>query len=142
MASPKSTVMEARFFDLNDHPPLDGPSTKEVLFGGDGYHMWVHVDEPGKKGPMHKHTADELFYCVQGQCTFHFPNGASGVLDPGMVVIIPAGQPYQLDNTGTRRMVLLGSRAESDGKARHTEDNSVIETVDGRYMVDGRIMPL
>ena len=51
-------------------------------------------------GPMHKHTADQLFYCVQGECTYHFPNGDTEVLGPGMVVTIPKGQLYQLHNTG------------------------------------------
>ncbi len=135
MTSQKSRVMEATFFDLNNHPELKGKSTKEVLFSGEGYHVWVHVDEPGKMGPMHKHTADQLFYCVQGECTYHFPNGDTEVLGPGMVVTIPKGQLYQLHNTGQTRMVLLGSRAESQGKARHTKEDAEIKTIDGQYVV-------
>ena len=135
MSTLKSTAMQAKFFDLNNHPELTGHSTKEPLFNGDAYHVWVHVDQPGKKGPMHKHTADQLFYCIQGQCTFAFPNGESEILDPGMLVTIPKGQLYQLHNTGDVQMVLLGSRAESHGKERHTKNNEVIRNIEGKYVV-------
>jgi quercetin dioxygenase-like cupin family protein len=128
-------IMGAQFVDCANYPKLEGPSTKEVLFSGTGYHVWLHVDEPGKKGPMHKHTADQLFYCVQGECTYHFPNGETQKLGPGMLVTIPAGQLYQLDNTGTETMILLGSRAEDAGNARHTRDDDVIKTIDGVYVV-------
>jgi quercetin dioxygenase-like cupin family protein len=49
---------------------------------------------------MHKHTADQQFYCVKGECTFHFPDGSARKLTPGMLVTNPARQLYQLDNTG------------------------------------------
>ncbi len=65
---------------------------------------------------MHKHSADEIFYCVQGECTIHFPNGDSEKLKPGMVVVIPKDQFYQLHNTGSENMILLGSRGEAAGQ--------------------------
>lgn len=133
MTSVRKKVMEAQFADVKNQPPLAGHSTKEVLFSSDNYHVWVHVDEPGKQGPMHKHTADQLFYCAQGECTFHFPNGESEKLMPGMVVIIPKGQLYQLHNTGAEHMILLGSRAEAHGKARRAQNEAVIKNAKGIY---------
>lgn len=132
----KKKVMNAEFVDLNIHPVLSGHSTKEVLYNSDGYHVWIHGDHPGKKGPMHRHTADQIFYCLQGECTFRFPNGESEKLKPGMVVTIPRGQLYQLDNTGSEYLVMLGSRAEAAGKPRHTMNNDVIHTVKGEYVVE------
>jgi hypothetical protein len=35
-----------------------------------------------------------------------------------MLVTIPAGQLYQLDNTGNEYMILLGARAEPAGNPR------------------------
>jgi hypothetical protein len=35
-----------------------------------------------------------------------------------MLVTIPAGQLYQLDNTGNAYMILLGARAKSAGNPR------------------------
>jgi len=136
MEAAKHKVMEARFFDIRNQAMPGGHSTKAVLFGGDNYHVWVHIDEPGKQGPMHKHTADQCFYCVEGECTFHFPNGESGKLEAGMAVVIPKGQLYQLHNTGREPMILFGSRAEAHGKARHTTKGAAIHNVKGQYVVE------
>ena len=110
--------MLAEFIDILKMEELDIGHSKKVLFSSDHFHTWVHGDYPGTKGPMHKHTADQQFYCVQGQCTFHFPDAPSRALNPGMLVTIPAGQLYQLDNTGSEYMILLGARAEPAGNPR------------------------
>jgi quercetin dioxygenase-like cupin family protein len=137
MAPFERKVMEALFVDIKDQPQLTGHSTKGTLFSSDHYHVWVHIDhEPGKQGPMHKHSADEIFYCVQGECTIHFPNGDSEKLTPGRLVVIPKDQLYQLHNTGKDMMILLGSRGEPQGKLRHSEKDQAIKNVEGKYVVD------
>lgn len=110
--------MAAEFIDLLKLEELDIGHSKKVLFTSNQFHTWIHGDYPGTKGPMHKHTADQQFYCIKGQCTFHFPDGSSRALDPGMLVTIPAGQLYQLDNTGDEYMLLLGARAEPAANPR------------------------
>jgi hypothetical protein len=40
-----------------------------------------------------------------------------------MLVTIPAGQLYQLDNTGDEYMILLGARAEPAGNPRFSAGN-------------------
>jgi mannose-6-phosphate isomerase-like protein (cupin superfamily) len=115
--------MPAEFIDLLNLPELEIGHSKKVLFTSDHFHTWIHGDYPGTKGPMHKHTADQQFYCVKGECTFHFPDGSSRKLTPGMLVTIPAGQLYQLDNTGAEYMILLGARAEPAGKPRYGKDD-------------------
>lgn len=110
--------MRAEFINILEMPELDIGYSKKVLFTSDHFHTWIHGDYPGTKGPMHKHTADQQFYCVQGQCTFHFPDAPSRPLNPGMLVTIPAGQLYQLENTGNQYMILLGARAEPAANPR------------------------
>lgn len=110
--------MPAEFIDILKMEELEIGHSKKVLFTSDHFHTWVHGDYPGTKGPMHKHTADQQFYCVQGECTFHFPDGSARKLTPGMLVTIPAGQLYQLDNSGDEYMILLGARAEPAGNPR------------------------
>jgi quercetin dioxygenase-like cupin family protein len=119
-------VSKARFTDVQNFPMLPRGHTKKVLHDGDNFHVWIHGDEPRTKGPMHKHTADQTFYCVQGECTFHFADGPDQKLTPGCVVVIPKGQFYQLDNTGTEYMILLGSRAEKAGNPRFGAKNEVV----------------
>jgi mannose-6-phosphate isomerase-like protein (cupin superfamily) len=118
--------MAAEFIDIANLTELDIGHSKKVLFTSDHFHTWIHGDYPGTKGPMHKHTADQQFYCIKGECTFHFPHAPSRALTPGMLVTIPAGQLYQLDNTGDEYMLLLGARAEPAGKPRFSAaDNQV-----------------
>jgi mannose-6-phosphate isomerase-like protein (cupin superfamily) len=44
----------------------------------------------------------------------HFPDRDSEVLEPGNISLIPGGKFYQLENTGSGKMVLLGARALSN----------------------------
>lgn len=54
----------------------------------------------------------------KAKCTFHFADGSSRKLTPGLLVTIPAGHLYQLNNTGDEYMILLGARAEPAGNPR------------------------
>jgi mannose-6-phosphate isomerase-like protein (cupin superfamily) len=122
--------MAAEFIDLLNLPELDIGYSKKVFFSSDHFHTWMHGDYPGTKGPMHKHTADQQFYCVKGECTFNFPDAPSRKLTPGMLVTIPAGQLYQLDNTGEEYMILLGARAEAAENPRFSEADQVVTVLD------------
>src|SRR5437016_11480628 len=122
--------MAAEFIDLLNLPELEIGHSKKLLFTSDQFPTWVHADYPGTKGPTHKHTADQQFYCVKGECTFHFPDGSSRKLTPGVLVTIPAGQLYQLDNTGDEHMILLGARAEPAGNPRFTGKDEVVRVTD------------
>jgi predicted metal-dependent enzyme (double-stranded beta helix superfamily)/mannose-6-phosphate isomerase-like protein (cupin superfamily) len=122
--------MPAEFINILDLPELEIGHSKKVLFSSEHFHTWIHGDYPGTKGPMHKHTADQQFYCIKGECTFHFPDGSARKLLPGMLVTIPAGQLYQLDNTGDEYMILLGARAEPAAKPRFSPDDHVVGSGD------------
>ena len=110
--------MAVEFMDLLGEPELDLGHSKKVLFSSDHFHTWIHGDYPGTKGPMHSHTADQVFYCVQGQCTSQSPERESKDSNPGQMVLIHKGHHYQLHNTGEVYLVLMGRRAEAAGKPR------------------------
>lgn len=118
--------MAVELIDVLKEPELKLGHSKKVLFGSDHFHTWIHGDWPGTKGPMHKHTADQFFYCAQGECTFHFPDGSSTAIQPGQMMVIPKEHYYQLDNTGDEYMVLLGARAEAPNKPRFGEKEEVL----------------
>ncbi len=128
-------MSKAKFTDVLNYPMLSRGHTKKVLHDGDNFHVWIHGDEPTTKGVIHKHTADEIFYCLQGECTFHFTDGPDQKLTPGCVVVVPKGQFYQLDNTGKDYMILLGSRAEKAGNPSLGIKNEVV-TQNGMLMPD------
>jgi mannose-6-phosphate isomerase-like protein (cupin superfamily) len=110
--------MTVTFHDLRKLKKLPLGHSKQVLADTKESHIWIHGDDPGTQGPMHRHTADEIFYCVQGECTFTLAGGRREKLKPGMVVFIAKGDYYQLDNTGTDYMILLGMRSEPSKLAR------------------------
>jgi len=77
-------------------------------------HAWVHYyPEPGDHDEMHCHNEDQVFTCFEGQCTMHFPDGGSAVLNPGMAALITGGSFYKLENTGSTHMILMGHRSGS-----------------------------
>jgi quercetin dioxygenase-like cupin family protein len=84
------------------------------LINGPNFYAWFHVyKRPGQRDKMHCHNADQTFYCIDGECTMSFPDGTKQVLKPGMVALITGGSFYQLENTGTGPMILMGNRSGS-----------------------------
>jgi mannose-6-phosphate isomerase-like protein (cupin superfamily) len=118
--------MAAEFIDIVKGPQLEKGHGKKILFNSRGFHTWIHGDYAGDKGVMHKHSADQTFYCIEGECTFHFPDGTSRKLSPGMIVHIEAGTLYQLENTGEGYMALLGNRAENGKNVRFLESGEAV----------------
>src|SRR5215831_15704365 len=78
-------------------------------------HAWVHYyPNPGDHDEMHCHNADQLFMCIDGECTMSFPDGGKSVLKPGMAALINGGSFYRLENSGDKAMVLMGYRTGSE----------------------------
>lgn len=75
-------------------------------------HAWMHYyANPGDHDDMHCHNEDQVFVCLEGECTMHFPEGGKSVLRPGMAALINGGSFYQLENSGSGPMVLMGNRS-------------------------------
>ena len=105
---------------------------RQVLMNGPRFHTWLHIYfEPGERDEMHCHNADESFAVIEGECTMYFPDGTKEVMRPGMVALIPGGQFYQLENTGSGRMVLMGNRGLST-EASATIDHATRQDVHDR----------
>jgi mannose-6-phosphate isomerase-like protein (cupin superfamily) len=87
---------------------------RTVLINGPRFHAWFHPYlRPGQRDEMHCHNVDQTFYCIEGQCTMHFPDGSKAVLNPGMVALITGGSFYQLENSGDGPMIMMGNRSGS-----------------------------
>jgi len=84
--------------------------TDKLLFGTSNL-------PPGKTGgvdPGHK-IGYEIFYVGRGQVVCHFPKiHKSEDLREGDIVIIPPGEPHQLENTGTQEALVVWSLAPPD----------------------------
>lgn len=92
---------------------------RTTLINGPHFNAWFHIyKKPGQPDEMHCHNGDQTFYCVEGECTMHFPDGGKAVLTPGKAALITGGSCYQLENTGADKMVMLGVRSISQEAAQ------------------------
>ena len=129
--------MSWKVVDVNNLPSREHPGGKRILYSSDTFHMWLHTDPPGViRGRVedglqqfHRHFADEMFFCMQGELTIRFaePDGVE-VVRPGTFVIVPAGQLYSLENTSPDTMILLGSRAEAHDIPRMGDEGEPVAT--------------
>ena len=103
--------MPIKIVDLKEMARQPKPK-RTVLINGPRLHAWFHPYlQPGQKDEMHCHNADQTFFCIEGECTMSFPDGTKQVLRPGMVALITGGSFYQLENTATGPMILMGNRS-------------------------------
>ena len=82
-------------------------------------HSWLLYYEPGRQDEMHCHNGDQTFHMVAGECTMSFPDGGKVVMTPGMSALITGGSFYQLDNTGSGPMVMMGTRSGHKDSNQH-----------------------
>ena len=68
---------------------------------------------------MHCHNEDQTFYCIEGQCTMHFPDGGKAVLNPNMAALITGGSFYMLENTSDGPMIMMGTRSGNQNNIKH-----------------------
>ena len=93
---------------------------RTVVMNTRKFHAWVHCyPDPGDHDDMHCHNEDQTFYCIDGQCTMHFPDGGKAVMGPGMAALITGGSFYMLENTGDGPMVMMGNRSGSQDTIKH-----------------------
>ncbi len=93
---------------------------RTVVMNTRRFHAWVHYyPNPGDRDDMHCHNADQSFYVISGECTMHFPDGAKATLTPGKAALITGGSFYQLENTGSGPMIMMGNRSGSQDDIKH-----------------------
>jgi mannose-6-phosphate isomerase-like protein (cupin superfamily) len=79
------------------------------LWRTDLAYFWVINCEPKVQDDMHYHENDDhIFMVIEGECTVRTPR-KEFVLKQFDTVLLKSGESYQLCNTGTGRMLLLGA---------------------------------
>lgn len=101
--------MSIEIIDL--HGKAKEEKRRRNVFNTPRFHAWMHYYQPGQKDEMHCHNADQTFYVIEGECTMHFPDGGKSVLRPGMAALITGGSFYQLENSGSGPMIMMGNRS-------------------------------
>jgi len=89
------------------------------LWRTDLAYYWVINCEPNVQDDMHYHDYDDhIFMVLEGECTVRTPH-KEFVLKQFDTVLLKSGESYQLCNSGTSRMLLLGAgNSQVDGKPR------------------------
>jgi mannose-6-phosphate isomerase-like protein (cupin superfamily) len=84
---------------------------RTMVFESRKAHAWVqYYSRPGDHDELHCHNGDQMFWCIEGQCTMTFPDGGEAILTPGKVALINGGSFYKLENTGEGPMIMMGYR--------------------------------
>jgi mannose-6-phosphate isomerase-like protein (cupin superfamily) len=89
---------------------------RKNVFNTPRFHAWMHYYKPGQKDELHCHNADQTFYVIEGECTMSFPDGGKVTVTPGQAALITGGSFYQLENTGSGPMIMMGNRSGSAEK--------------------------
>jgi mannose-6-phosphate isomerase-like protein (cupin superfamily) len=93
---------------------------RKIIIDTPRFHAWVHYyPNPGDKDDLHCHNADQTFTVLSGECTMHFEDGSKAVLKPSMAAMITGGSFYQLENSGTGPMIMMGNRSGPADAIKH-----------------------
>jgi len=82
------------------------------VLNGPHFQSWFNVYKPGRRGKMHCHNADETLCVLEGELTVHAPDGTKQVAGPGTVVLITGGSFYELENSGSGKLVFVGHNSK------------------------------
>ena len=85
------------------------------LFGTDNFRSWLLYFVPGDGTDMHYHANPESFFVVSGNGVVKGLKGDERPIKKNEIVFLAAKDYYQLTNTGTEPLVLLGNRSEAFG---------------------------
>lgn len=69
--------------------------------GAQSLSVGLAIMEPGEALPLHTHDVEEFTLILEGEGT-EVLGEETLALSPGMTVLVPAGTPHRLSNTGNR----------------------------------------
>lgn len=104
------------FFDeVEAHPGIRNFKLWNTQYGT----FWVINSDPKVEDDMHYHENDDhIFMVLEGEGVVRTPQ-KEFPMKRFDIVVLTAGQPYQLCNTGEGRLLLLGAgNSGADGKPR------------------------
>jgi mannose-6-phosphate isomerase-like protein (cupin superfamily) len=94
------------------------------LFGTDNFRCWMLNFAPGDGTDMHYHANPETFLVLSGSGVVKGLKGEERPIKRNEIVFLAAKDYYQLTNTGTEPLVLLGNRSEAFGGPHVLTDGS------------------
>ncbi len=94
---------------------IEKKKRKIDLFGTDNFRCWMLNFVPGDGTDMHYHASPETFLVLSGSGVVKGLKGEERPIKKNEIVFLAAKDYYQLTNTGSEPLVLLGNRSEAFG---------------------------
>ena len=112
------------FANLNDTIKQAENENKRFvpLFGNETFRSWILYFRPGEHTDMHYHLSPETFLVLSGKASVKGLKGEERVIEKNGIVFLHAKGYYQITNTGTEPLVLVGNRSEAFGGAHVTRE--------------------
>jgi mannose-6-phosphate isomerase-like protein (cupin superfamily) len=110
------------FANLDDM--IASKKRKIDLFGTDNFRCWMLNFAPGDGTDMHYHANPESFLVLAGAGIVKGLNGEERPIKRNEILFLGAKYYYQLTNTGSEPLVLLGNRSEPFGGPHILADGS------------------
>lgn len=80
---------------------------KSTLFASERILVGLNAFEPGQEHALHAHEGmDKVYQVLTGRGLFLL-EGREEAMEPGTLLVAPAGVPHGIRNTGAERLVVL-----------------------------------
>jgi mannose-6-phosphate isomerase-like protein (cupin superfamily) len=91
---------------------------KATLFESDRLLVGLNCFEPGQEHKLHAHAAmDKVYHVLSGQGLFLL-EGRELAMEPGVMLIAPAGVPHGIRNPGVERLCVLAILAPAPQRGK------------------------
>ncbi len=88
---------------------------KATIFRSDHVMVGLNAFEPGQEHALHAHEGmDKVYHVLQGRGTFLL-EGREEQMEPGVMLIAPAGVPHGIRNSSDGRLLVLAILTPAPG---------------------------
>jgi mannose-6-phosphate isomerase-like protein (cupin superfamily) len=89
---------------------------KATLYRSEHLLVGLNAFEPRQEHALHAHeNMDKVYHVLEGHGLFLL-EGREEEMDPGLLLVAPAGVPHGIRNTGSERLVVLAILSPAPGK--------------------------
>jgi len=98
-------AVATKWEDIPDEFVRDG--VRRRGFGNDGALLVMNELTPGMKVFPHVHEDFDQIATIVSGTAIYYVNGVGYPVEPGSLILIPAGQPHYIEPTGTEKVLNL-----------------------------------
>lgn len=103
--------MTTEFWDYKDQVAYAPEKANRITLAETGHSrtsLWCLL--PGQHIHPHEHAGDHIWVILEGEGRF-LSSEAPRLVEPGMILLAPAGQPHGIENSGREGLVFISVSA-------------------------------